>query len=130
MKSLPQAAVSGVTALAAFVVPSRLYSLPNFENLGGFTVMGNSNPLHHRKNFLGAARVLLGAILLALCFPLASRAQDTGYIGGTVTDKSGADVVSAEVVITNAAGSLTRTTNTNDDGDFVLASLPDVTYHM
>jgi len=130
MKSLPQAAVSGVTALAAFVVPSRLYSLPNFENLGGFTVMGNFNPLHHRKNFLGAACVLLATILLALCLPLASRAQDTGYIGGTVTDKSGAAVVGAEVVITNAAGSLTRATTTNADGAYVLAALPGDTYNL
>src|SRR6266704_1223203 len=106
------------------------FCLPNVENLGGFTVMGNSNPLHHRKNFLGAARVLLGAMLLAFCFPLASRAQDTGYIGGTVTDKSGAAVVGAEVVITNAAGSLTRTTTTNADGAYVLAALPGDTYNL
>src|SRR5713226_2478046 len=130
MKSLPQAPVSGVTALAAFVVPSRLYSLPNFENLGGFTVMGNFNPLHHRKNFLGAACVLLATILLALCLPLASRAQDTGYIGGTVTDKSGAAVVGAEVVITSAAGSFTRTTTTNADGAYVVAGLPGGMYNV
>src|SRR2546426_1657153 len=130
MKSLPQAPVSGVTALAAFVVPSRLYSLPNFENLGGFTVMGNFNPLHHRKNFLGAGRVLLGAILLALCLPLASHAQDTGYISGTVTDKSGAAVGGADVVITNTSGSLTRTTATNSDGAYVVAGLPGASYNI
>src|SRR6266702_1217329 len=92
--------------------------------------MRNSNPLHHRKNFLGAARMLLAAMLLALCLPLASRAQDTGYISGTVTDKSGAAVVGAEVVITNAAGSLTRTTTTNADGAYVLAALPGDTYNL
>ena len=92
--------------------------------------MGNFNPLHHRKNFLGAACVLLATILLALCLPLASRAQDTGYIGGTVTDKSGAAVVGAEVVITNAAGSLTRATTTNADGAYVLAALPGDTYNL
>src|SRR6266700_2683977 len=92
--------------------------------------MGNFNPLHHRKNFLGAARVLLAAMLLALCLPLASRAQDTGYIGGTVTDKSGAAVVGAEVVITNAADSLTRTTTTNADGAYVVAGLPGGMYNI
>ncbi len=92
--------------------------------------MGNSNPLHHRKNFLGAACVLLATILLALCLPLASRAQDTGYIGGTVTDKSGAAVVGAEVVITNAAGSLARATTTNADGAYVIAGLPGDTYNL
>src|SRR6266699_2884761 len=92
--------------------------------------MGNFNPLHHRKNFLGAARMLLAAMLLALCLPLASRAQDTGYIGGTVTDKSGAAVVGAEVVITNAAGSLTRATTTNADGAYVVAGLPGGMYNI
>ena len=92
--------------------------------------MGNSNPLHHRKNFLGAGRVLLGAILLALCLPLASHAQDTGYISGTVTDKSGAAVGGADVVITNTAGSLTRATTTNADGAYVLAALPGDTYNL
>ncbi len=92
--------------------------------------MGNSNPLHHRKNFLGAACMLLAAMLLALCLPLASRAQDTGYIGGTVTDKSGAAVVGAEVVITNAADSLTRTTTTNADGAYVVAGLPGGMYNI
>src|SRR6266700_245359 len=92
--------------------------------------MGNFNPLHHRKSFLGAGRVLLGAILLALCLPLASHAQDTGYISGTVTDKSGAAVGGADVVITNTAGSLTRTTTTNADGAYVLAALPGDTYNL
>ncbi len=92
--------------------------------------MGNSNPLHHRKSFLGAGRVLLGAILLALCLPLASHAQDTGYISGTVTDKSGAAVGGADVVITNTAGSLTRTTTTNADGAYVVAGLPGATYNL
>src|SRR5260370_33778861 len=74
--------------------------------------------------------MLLAAMLVALCLPLASRAQDTGYIGGTVTDKSGAAVVGAEVVITNAAGSLTRATTTNADGAYVIAGLPGDTYNL
>src|SRR5437016_12981066 len=79
---------------------------------------------------LGAAWLAFVALILALALPLASRAQDTGYISGTVTDKSGAAVVGAEVVITNTAGSLTRTTTTNADGAYVVPGLPGATYNI
>jgi len=46
---------------------------------------------------LGAAWLWLGVLVIALALPLASPAQDTGYISGTVTDKSGAAVVGADV---------------------------------
>src|SRR5258708_29028453 len=74
--------------------------------------------------------MLLAAMLLALCLPLASRAQDTGYISGTVTDKSGAAVGGAEVVITNTAGSLTRTTTTNSDGAYVVPGLAGAAHNI
>ena len=45
-------------------------------------------------------------LALTLLFPLLAGAQDTGYISGTVIDKSGAAVVGAEVVVANIAGSL------------------------
>ena len=72
----------------------------------------------------------LCVFVIALILPLASRAQDTGYISGTVTDKTGAAVVGAEVVLTNAAGSLTRTTASNTDGAYVIAGLPGDTYDL
>ena len=76
----------------------------------------NSELSNRRKNILGAAWLAFVALIIALALPLASRAQDTGYISGTVTDKSGAAVVGAEVVVTLAGGSLTRTTTSNSDG--------------
>jgi len=81
---------------------------------------------------LGSAASLLFVGLLALMFSLApaARAQDTGYISGTVTDKTGSAVVGAEVMITNTAGSLTRTTTTNADGAYVIAGLPGATYNL
>src|SRR5438445_5493603 len=79
---------------------------------------------------LGAAWLAFVGLIIAMALPLASHAQDTGYISGTVTDKSGAAVVSAEVVITNTAGSLTRTTTTNSDGAYVVAGLPGGTYNL
>jgi Carboxypeptidase regulatory-like domain len=93
-------------------------------------VKENSSPSIYRKNLLAASSLLLCAMVVVLALPLASHAQDTGYIGGTVTDKSGAAVVGAEVVVTNTAGSLTRTTTTNTDGAYVVAGLPGATYNI
>lgn len=84
----------------------------------------------HRRNLLRAVWLLLCAIVVALGLPLSSHAQDTGYISGTVTDKSGAAIVGAEVVITSVGGNLTRTTATNTDGAYVLAALPGDTYNL
>src|SRR5436190_10151508 len=99
-------------------------------SLGGLNVKGNSDFSNPRKNMLGAAWLAFVGLIIPLALPLASRAQDTGYISGTVTDKSGAAVVGAEVVITNTVGSLTRTTTTNADGAYVVAGLPGGTYNL
>jgi len=82
------------------------------------------------KNLPRAARLLVGAMLAMLCTAYIAKAQDTGYISGTVSDKSGAAVVGAEVVITDSAGSLTRTTTTNADGAYVVAGLPGGSYNI
>ena len=90
----------------------------------------NSNLSNLRKNLLGAAWLWLGVLIVALALPPASPAQDTGYISGTVTDKSGAAIAGADVVITSADGSLTRSTATNADGAYVVAALPGGTYNL
>lgn len=81
-------------------------------------------------SILGSAWFCLCLMLIALTLPLASRAQDTGYISGTVTDKSGAVVVGAEVVLKNVVGSLTRNTTTNADGAYVVPGLAGGTYNL
>jgi hypothetical protein len=81
-------------------------------------------------NLVKDVRLWLWVFVIALLLPLASRAQDTGYISGTVTDKSGAAVAGAEVVLTNAAGSLTRNTTTNTDGAYVISGLPGDIYNL
>jgi hypothetical protein len=73
---------------------------------------------------------LLGIIALLFVFPLLTAAQDTGYISGTVFDKSGAAVAGAEVVLTNIGGTLTRTTTTNEVGAYVVPGLPGDTYNL
>ena len=81
-------------------------------------------------NTARSARPLLWATLLMLCVALTSHAQDTGYISGTVTDKSGAAIAAADVVINSTTGSLTRTTASNADGAYVVAGLPGGTYDI
>src|SRR5947199_1057040 len=99
-------------------------------SLGGLNVKRNSDFSNPRKNMLGAAWLAFVGLIIALALPLASHAQDTGYISGTVTDKSAAAVASAEVVSPNTAGSLTRTTTTTSDGAYVVAGLPGSTYNL
>ena len=57
-------------------------------------------------------------------------AQDTGYIGGTVTDKSGAAIAGADVTLRNVSGSISRTTQTNTDGACVISGLPGDTFDL
>ncbi|HKM79437.1 MAG TPA: carboxypeptidase regulatory-like domain-containing protein [Candidatus Acidoferrum sp.] len=78
------------------------------------------------------ARLLscLGTLSLFLLLPLLASAQTNGLISGTVTDKSGAAVVGAQVVIASVGGNLTRTTETNGEGVYVASSLPSGTYNI
>ena len=75
---------------------------------------------------LCAAPILVALFLLGL--PAVSRAQDTGYITGTVADTSGAAVVGAKVVIATVTGNLSRETVTNADGVYNVPGLPGATY--
>jgi hypothetical protein len=98
-------------------------------------VKGHSHFFHARKsaNVLAKTASVLGllcALVISLLMPCASYSQDTGYISGTVMDKSGAAVVGAELVLTNTAGSLTRNTTSNTDGAYVIPGLPGDTYNL
>lgn len=88
---------------------------------------GLSRSLKNLRNTgVWACAVLLAALALAQACP----AQDTGYIGGTVTDKSGAAIAGADIVLTNAAGSIKRATTSNSDGAYVIPGLPGDTYNL
>jgi hypothetical protein len=69
-------------------------------------------------------------MLVMLAMAWGAKAQDTGYISGTVTDKSGAAVVGAQVVLTTSGGGLTRNTTSNTDGAYVISGLPGGTYDI
>ena len=79
---------------------------------------------------LGIARLGAFALLVLLSLPLLASAQDTGYISGTISDKSGGAVSGAEVVITSAGANLTRNTTSNSDGAYVAAALPAGSYDI
>jgi hypothetical protein len=85
---------------------------------------------HILENLAGAARVLLCATLAMLCMAMVTKAQDTGYISGTVTDKTGAAVAGADVVISSTNGSATHITTTNGDGAYVVAGLSGGSYDI
>jgi hypothetical protein len=97
---------------------------------GGITVKGYRIAFLYLANTVRLARPLLRAGLLTLCIALASPAQDTGYISGTVTDKSGAAIAGANVVVTSNTGTFSRTTTTNDDGAYTIAGLPGGHYNV
>jgi hypothetical protein len=93
-------------------------------------VKRNANPFVFLNNPGTALRLLFAALLIVLFIPHRASAQDTGYISGTVTDKSGAAVAGANVTITDAGGSQTRNTTSNSDGAYVVAGLPGGTYNL
>ncbi|HEY2820432.1 MAG TPA: TonB-dependent receptor [Candidatus Acidoferrum sp.] len=73
---------------------------------------------------------MLAFAVLSLVAATKLSAQDTGYIAGTVSDKSGAAIANATVVIANVSGSSTQTTTTNSDGAYVVAGLPGGSYNL
>jgi len=51
-------------------------------------------------------------------------AQDTASLTGTVRDSTGASVVSAQVVVSNAEKGISRNTKTNSEGEYSVPALP------
>jgi hypothetical protein len=78
----------------------------------------------------GSSGNWLTVLALLLLIPFHALAQDVSVISGTVMDKSGAAVTGARVVVTNAGGNLTRTTETNENGAYVVPALPSGSYDV
>lgn len=72
----------------------------------------------------------LGVVVVVLLMPILAAAQNTASVSGTVSDKSGAAVAGAHVVLTNVSGTLTKETDTTDTGAYVFSSLPSGTYDL
>jgi len=71
--------------------------------------------------------VLLGAILLGFSSPVMGQAVN-GTLLGTVTDSSGAAVSNAKVTITETNTGISRTSQTNESGNYISPDLPPGTY--
>jgi Carboxypeptidase regulatory-like domain len=88
------------------------------------------------KSFQTQSRTAYGAVLLcsAIFFLFSSMANaqiaGTGNIQGTVTDATGAVVVSASVTLTNDATRIQRKTVTSNAGVFLFPSVPIGTYDL
>jgi Carboxypeptidase regulatory-like domain len=76
---------------------------------------------------LTMAVVLLGTLLLGYSPPVAGQAVNATLLG-TVTDSSGAAVASVKVTITETKTGISRTSQTNDSGNYVFPDLPPGTY--
>ena len=90
----------------------------------------NANSVSISRAKPGIAHLLLCALLLMLCLPFAANAQDSGSVTGTVRDTSGAVVPNAQVKFTSSAIGVTRSTTTNDDGDYLAGALPPGSYDL
>jgi hypothetical protein len=119
--------LSGVRFLHSVISPffetSRISLGGYFVKASWFSVL---KTLECKKSFLRFSAL---AVLLFAAAGLAF-GQDTGYISGTVTDKSGAAVAGADVTLTNVKGSISRNTTTNTDGAYVISGLPGDTYDV
>jgi len=71
--------------------------------------------------------ILLGAILLGFSTPAAGQAVNATLLG-TVTDSSGAAVANVKVTISETNTGISRASQTNESGNYVLPDLPPGTY--
>jgi len=69
-------------------------------------------------------------LVFLFCLPVALFAQDTASITGTVTDSSGAAIPNAQVSIQSQEHGITRTTSTNEDGNYLISAVPPGTYQL
>ena len=77
------------------------------------------------------SKVLLRLVLLAgLCSALSEAQITTARLSGTVTDPSGASLPKAHVTLTNERTGAQRTVLTNDEGAFIVVSLPPSEYDV
>src|SRR6185437_1653092 len=71
------------------------------------------------------------AAFFVLAFAIFGFGQvETGTLGGTVTDPSGAVIPNAKVTATNAGTGLTRTVTTSSQGNYAIVDLPPGNYNV
>jgi len=75
-------------------------------------------------------RLILLLTFASIALPSLACAQDSGYITGTVVDKSGGTVAGADVTVANTARGISRKVKTNTSGDYLVAGLPASSYSV
>jgi protocatechuate 3,4-dioxygenase beta subunit len=80
------------------------------------------------KGFLGT--LLLAGLVLPFLLQTTASAQSTGSINGTVTDKSGAVIAGATVVVTDKQTGVSRSVTTDRAGAYAVPSLQPGTYSV
>src|SRR5712671_1471946 len=82
------------------------------------------------KNTMKVSRLATAVTLvfLFMVLKMPAHAQFTSGLTGTVTDQTGAAISGAKIVVTNQDTHVSRYTNTADNGDFRITSLPGATY--
>ena len=82
------------------------------------------------QTVMKSMRLAFGLLATLLCFASVSFAQDTATFTGTVHDTSGAIVSGAQVTVTNTAIGISKSTTSNDEGNWVVPYLPIGSYDI
>src|ERR1051325_5744158 len=83
----------------------------------------------NKKRWLSIA--IMGCLVLLSCSSLLGQETATSSLQGTVTDKTQAVLGNkAEVTLTNKQTGVTRTTKTNDAGEYKFEAIPAGTYSV
>src|SRR5713226_5359156 len=93
---------------------------PHAINSQELTVLGT---ICLRRLWRLSTAVLLGTILLGFSPPVVGQAVNATLLG-TVTDASGAAVASVKVTITETNTNISRTSKTNESGNYIFPDLP------
>ncbi len=84
----------------------------------------------YRTNIRSLRKVILGLVLIVAGAFTAIGQQPTGSISGTVVDANGAVIPNATVSAANKVTAIKRTTVSNADGGYVIATLPAGEYEL
>ena len=77
----------------------------------------------HTSSYVGFIAIVYAIMLIALSITPANAQTFTGTISGRVTDQTGAGIPGASVVLTAVGTSQSRTTQSNDQGEYTFTSL-------
>lgn len=76
------------------------------------------------------ARLAILAIAISGSTMAIAQTAATGAVVGTITDQSGASIPAAQIVLKDEGTGASRTTTTNDAGQYIFTSLPPGTYSL